>query len=648
VNSPALVAAHRAATRGVARTRFPPEPNGYLHIGHAKSMNLNFEGAFREVGLIAPDAEAGSAVPAGAAGGEFSGYETIFRYDDTNPDAESQEYIDNQAENVRWMGWRPARVTHSSDYFEQLHGFAVELIRRGRAYVCHQTKAEIEASREAAAALHRPAAPGAPPAPAPPAPGAPGAPESPFRDRPAAESLREFALMRAGAYAEGSTSLRLKIDMRSVNPTLWDPVAYRIKYTPHPMTGAAWCIYPSYDFSHALIDSLEHVDFSLCTLEFEVRRELYYWVLRELDVWRPRVWEFARLEITHVQLSKRKILKLVQDGTVRGWDDPRIPTLNGLRRRGYTPQAINAFCRDIGVTRHYNTVQYGKLEHHVRAHLDQVARRDFLVLRPLCVELVGAGVGADEAAAAAFFRLIEAPDFPRDAASPAAPRHALPLTRRLYVEREDFRDEDDPSFFGLAPGKVVGLRYAGLVRVVGVERDAATGEPLLLRCEYDHERRGFADGAGAGAGAAAKVKGNLHWVSGAAPGEEPPRVEVRLYEHLFVTERPGETGDWEREINPHSERVVRDARANPALVARLHAQAAAADAGGAGGVAGGAGAAAPVAGTPLQLERVGYFVVDKDSRLGAAAAGGPPHLVLNQTVGLKENNETKKVKAGKA
>ena len=264
----------------------------------------------------------------------------------------------------------------------------------------------------------------------------------------------------------------------------------------------------------------------------------------------------------------------------------------------------------------------------MRAHLDAVARRDFLVLRPLRVELVGAGVGADEAAAARFFHALEAPDFPRDA-SPSAPRHALPLTRTLYVERDDFRDVDDPSFFGLAPGKVVGLRYAGFVRVLSVERDAATGEPTLLRAEYDHERRGFADGAGGPA--AAKVKGNLHWVSGARPGEEPPAVEVRLYEHLFSTEKPGETGDWEAEINPQSERIVRDARANPGLVARLDA------------LAREAGPAA-AAGTPLQLERVGYFVVDKDSRLGG---GGAPHLVLNQTVGLKENTEVKKVKGAK-
>ena len=412
--------------------------------------------------------------------------------------------------------------------------------------------------------------------------------------------------MRAGAYAEGAASLRLRIDMRSENPTLWDPVAYRIKYTPHPMTRDAWCIYPSYDYSHALIDSLEHVDFSLCTLEFEVRRDLYYWVLRELDVWRPRVWEFARLEITHVQLSKRKILKLVADGKVRGWDDPRIPTLNGLRRRGYTPEAINAFCRDIGVTRHYNQVQYAKLEHHVRASLDACARRDFLVLRPLRVELLG--VAPDFRAA------LEAPDFPRDA---AGARHALPLTRELLVERDDFREVDDAAFFGLAPGKVVGLRYAGYVRVAEVVRDAASGEVALLRCEYDHERRGFADGAGAPG--AAKVKGNIHWVSA-----EAPAVEVRLYEHLFTTETPGSTGDWEAEINAQSERIVADARANPALVAALDAL------------------GARAVGEKFQFERVGYFVVDKDSRLGAG--GAAPRLVLNQTLGLKESVETKKVK----
>ncbi len=265
------------------RTRFPPEPNGFLHIGHAKSMNLNFEGAFRMLGL-APGVG-----------------ETIFRYDDTNPDAESIEYIRSQAENVAWMGWKPVKVTHSADYFPQLFAFALQLIQSGDAFVCHQTKDDIEASREAARLTGR-------------------ATDSPWRNRPVEESLREFEAMRAGKYEEGKATLRMRIDMGSPNATLWDPVAYRIKYTPHPHSGSEWCIYPSYDYSHAIIDSIEHIDYSLCTLEFEVRRDLYYWVLERLDIWRPHVYEFARLNITHVQLSKRKILKLVQTGLVRGWD----------------------------------------------------------------------------------------------------------------------------------------------------------------------------------------------------------------------------------------------------------------------------------------------------------------------------------------
>ncbi len=330
-NSARLVEEHARATGGKVRTRFPPEPNGFLHIGHAKSMNLNFEGAFRLLGL------------------EQGRGETIFRYDDTNPDAESLEYIENQAENVAWMGWRPVRVTHSSNYFDQLFEFALRLIREGKAYVCWQTKEDIEASREIARAKDG------------------RSPNSPWRDRPVEESLREFEAMRAGRYEEGKVSLRLKIDMTSPNPTLWDPVAYRIKYTPHPHTGTAWCIYPSYDYSHCIIDSLEHIDYSLCTLEFEVRRDLYYWVLEQLDIWRPHVWEFARLNITHVQLSKRKILKLVMGGKVRGWDDPRIPTINGLRRRGYTAEALNAFCKDIGVSRSDNVIEHTKLEYHIRA-----------------------------------------------------------------------------------------------------------------------------------------------------------------------------------------------------------------------------------------------------------------------------------------
>jgi glutaminyl-tRNA synthetase len=601
-NSARLAEEHARAMGGRVRTRFPPEPNGFLHIGHAKSMNLNFDGAFRLLG-VAP-----------------GGGETIFRYDDTNPDAESVEYIENQAENVAWMGWKPVRVTHSSDYFPQLYEFAVRLIKMGKAYVCHQTKADIEASREIARAKDGRSA------------------DSPWRNRPVEESLAEFEAMRAGRFEEGAVCLRLKIDMASANPTLWDPVAYRIKYTPHPHTGAAWCIYPSYDFSHSIIDSLEHIDYSLCTLEFEVRRDLYYWTLEALDLWRPHVWEFARLNITHVQLSKRKILSLVTTKRVRGWDDPRIPTINGLRRRGYTAEAINAFCRDIGVSRNDNTVEHSKLEYHIRAwrprarvfvcvcacapsspvrpssppplpvffhpgtHLDEIAPRTFVVLHPLRLELTNLDPS--------FLSVHEAPDFPR---APAAGSHRLTLTNVVYIDVADFREVDAPDYFGLAPGKVAGLRYAGYVRVTEVVRDGA-GRVAGLKGVYDAARS--ADFAGGGA-----VKGNLHWVSGAAPGAAPPAVEVRLYDHLFSTTAPGSTGDWEAELNPASEVVLRDALAAPQLLE----------------------AAAAAGGTRhFQFERVGFFVVDPDSR---AEEG---RLVFNSVVGLKERTETKKARGGEA
>lgn len=580
INSPELKAAHLAVTGGVIRSRFPPEPNGYLHIGHAKSMNLNFEGVFRELGVIDKVTSEGK-----------RSYDTTFRYDDTNPDAESQEYIDNQAENVAWMGWKPARVTHSSDYFNQLFEYAVVLIKAGKAFVCHQTKADIETSREFSALMHKTTTDPAD------LDSLRKKAESPWRNRPIEESLRAFYLMRDGFFAEGSASLRLKIDMASVNPTLWDPVAYRIKYTPHPHTGRTWCIYPSYDYSHCIIDSIEHIDYSLCTLEFEVRRDLYYWVLERLNIWRPHVWEFARLEITYVQLSKRKILKLVNDGTVRGWDDPRIPTINGLRRRGYTAEAINAFCRDIGVTRNTNQVDYRKLEHHVRLHLDGVAKRHFLVLDPLPVHLVN--VPEDYSVE------VDAPDFPRDASLGS---HKLNLSNIIYIDREDFRLEDDPSYYGLAPNKYAGLRYAGYVKIVGVNTSEG-GQIVSLKGEYDHSR----------SASAGKVKGNLHWVSGPAPGQAPPSVQVRLYEHLFTTETPGSTGDWESEINPHSEVVLNTALAPLSLVTSAKA------------------------GDHFQFERAGYFVCDKDSG-SQTVKDVHGRLVFNLTVGLKESIETKKIK----
>lgn len=313
-------------------------------------MKLNFDLVFRTLG-----ADKG---------------ETIFRYDDTNPETEAPIYVKSQAENVSWMGWKPVRVTHSSDYFDELYEFAIELIKKGKAYVCHQTRQEMEISREISRARDG------------------RNPNSPWRDTPVEENLRKFEDMKNGKYEEGAATLRLKIDMTSSNPTLWDPVAYRIKYTPHQNTGDKWCIYPAYDYTHCICDSLEHIDYSLCTLEFEVRRDLYYWILEQLNLWRPHVWEFSRLNITYVQLSKRKILKLVGENKVRGWDDPRIPTINGMRRRGFTAKAINDFCAEIGVTRNENLVDFRMLEYHTRQDLDQIAKRDFLVTYPLEVEMV--------------------------------------------------------------------------------------------------------------------------------------------------------------------------------------------------------------------------------------------------------------------
>jgi glutaminyl-tRNA synthetase len=572
VNSAALLEEHRAATGGKTRTRFPPEPNGYLHIGHAKSMNLNFEGAFKAANVAPGQGE------------------TIFRYDDTNPEKENDVYIRSQADNVQWLGWRPVRVTHSSDYFPQLYDFARQLIKKGKAYVCHQSKEEMEASREIARAKDG------------------RDPHSPWRNRGVEENLREFEAMRDGRYEEGKAVLRLRIDMTHSNPTLWDPVAYRIKYVPHPVTGNAWCIYPNYDFSHCIIDSLEHIDYSLCTLEFEVRRDLYYWTLNELGLYRPHVWEFSRLNITHTMLSKRNILKLVTEQKVRGWDDPRLATINGLRRRGYTPEAMNAFCRDIGVTRNENTILFSRLEHFVRDHLDQIARRAFAVLRPL--RLVLENLPEDHLV------WCEAADFPRD---PALGMHQVPIQRVVYIEQEDFRLQDSGDYYGLAPGKVAGLRYAGFVKVTGHSTDAE-GRVTEVRAQYDHGRcADFAEGK--------KVKGNLHWVCSPTPGQAPEPVEIRLYDHLFATEAPGSTGDWESEINPGSETVLKNCFVDASLL----------------------GLAAPGA-TPksfpapldhFQFERLGYFVVDTDTD------GPSRRLVFNQTVSLKEDTAAKKVRGGK-
>lgn len=344
INTPELLAEHAAATGGKVRTRFPPEPNGYLHVGHAKSMNMNFELAFEKLG-VPPEKR-----------------QTIFRYDDTNPEAESDEYIQSLREDVDWLGWKPDPVTFTSDYFPILHDLAIKLIKSDKAYVCHQTKAEIELCREIAKAKIAD-------------PNAPGDPCSPWRNRPIEESLREFENMRKGKYGASEATLRMKMDMTSPNPNMWDQVAYRIKYVPHPHAGSEWCIYPTYDYTHCIIDSLEHVDYSICTLEFETRRESYFWVLEALGMYRPKVYEMSRLNISYTVLSKRKLLKLVDNKYMSGWDDPRMPTIKGLRRRGYTPSILNEFCRDIGATRNANTVQYERLAAIARAQLHESSPR---------------------------------------------------------------------------------------------------------------------------------------------------------------------------------------------------------------------------------------------------------------------------------
>ena len=579
INSEAHKAAHAKVTGGRVRTRFPPEPNGYLHIGHAKSMCFNFEGAFRVLG--APG-------------------DTIFRYDDTNPEAESQEFIDNIADNVAWLGWTPVKTTYSSDYFDQLHAFAVQLIRAGKAYVCHQTREAMEASREVTRAMHNPAVD--------PSAYAGKVPESPWRDRSVADNLRLFDDMRKGKFAAGAAMLRLKMDMRSNKSVLWDPVAYRIKYVAHPHAGDKWCIYPTYDYTHCIVDSLEHIDYSICTLEFEARRDSYYWLVEALDLWRAQQWEFSRLNITHTVLSKRKLRRLVEARVVRGWDDPRLLTINGLRRRGYTAAGINAFCRDVGVTRNANLIQMARLEHFARNDLDRTSRRGFCVLAPLRVDVTNFGDNPDAVDGTEW---VLAPNFPQDKQRGV---HRVALSAVVYLDRSSFRLEDEKSYYGLAPGKTVRLKYAkGVLTCTGVRR-GDDGAVLSLEATYDRlckdDPRSGKKNALTAAGNKPK-KGAVHWVSSVA-GAKPARAEVRLYSPLFTAEVVGDaTGDWMDDVatDGSSETIISDAMIDMSL--------AKAEAGGEPG------------GPRFQFERVGYFCVDPDSTAR--------RLVFNRTLELKSN-----------
>jgi glutaminyl-tRNA synthetase len=527
---------------GKVTTRFPPEPNGYLHIGHAKSICLNF-------GIA-------QAVP---------GATCNLRFDDTNPSVEDDEFVNSIQEDVRWLGFDWAsRLYFASDYFDALYAIAEKLVSEGKAYVDSQTLEEMRAGRGSFYETGR---------------------LSPYRDRRVAENLEMLRRMRAGEFPDGAHVLRAKIDMQSPNQNLRDPVMYRIKREHHHRTGDRWCIYPMYDFAHGYSDAIEGVTHSICTLEFENHRPLYDWFLDQTPGYdpRPQQTEFARLNLTYMTLSKRKLKQLVDTGHVSGWDDPRMPTLAGLRRRGYTPEAIRAFCDRIGVSKRNSFVDVTLLEHAIREDLNARCPRAMGVLRPLRVVLENYPEGEEET--------FQAPWQPDD---PSRGSRSLPFSRELYVDREDFAEVPPKGWFRLSPGAEVRLRHACIVRCVGVVKDEH-GEVSELRCTWDPESRGgnASDGR--------KIKGTLHWVS----ARHSVPAELRLYDRLFRTERPGEEEgkDLLSELNPHSFETLAG-RVEPALVG-----------------------ARP--GDRVQLERVGYFCVDTDSRPGA--------LVYNRTIGLKDS-----------
>ena len=519
-------------------TRFPPEPNGYLHIGHAKSICLNFGTAEKYAGLC------------------------NLRFDDTNPTKEDTEYVDSIQEDIKWLGfsWGDRRY-YASDYFEKLYEYACALIEQGLAYVDDLTAEEIRAHR---GTLTEPGK------------------ESPYRNRSVAENMALFHRMKEGEFPDGSRVLRAKIDMASPNITMRDPVIYRIAHAAHHRTGDAWCIYPMYDFAHPLSDAIEGITHSLCTLEFEDHRPFYDWLLDVLGFdknTRPRQIEFARLNVTNTITSKRKLRQLVEEGHVRGWDDPRMPTISGLRRRGFTPAAIRDFCERIGVAKSNSTVDVAMLEHCVREDLNEHAARVMAVLRPLKVVLTNYPEGETEE--------LLAENHPTRGG-----KRYVPFSRELYIEREDFMEEPPKKFFRLRPGGEVRLKHAYIIKCEEVVKDER-GEITELRCTYDPESKS------GGSAANRKVKGTLHWVS----AKDALDAEVRLYDYLLKTE--GEpSDDFIASLNPHSLEVIEGAKVEPSL-------------------------ARTAEGTHYQFLRTGYFVADKDTE--------PQKLVFNRVVGLKDS-----------
>jgi glutaminyl-tRNA synthetase len=539
-----IVDADRAAGKngGRVHTRFPPEPNGYLHIGHAKSICLNY-------GLAKEN------------GGKFN-----LRFDDTNPAKEEQEYVDSIIDDVRWLGadWED-RLFFASDYFDQLYQWAVQLIKAGNAYVCDLTADEMREHRGTLTAPGR---------------------NSPYRDRSVEENLDLFERMKAGEFPDGSRTLRAKIDMASPNMNMRDPVMYRVKHAHHHRTGDKWCVYPSYDYTHGQSDSIEGITHSICTLEFENHRPLYDWFCRELGIHHPQQIEFARLNLSYSVMSKRKLLQLVQEKHVSGWDDPRMLTIRGLRRRGYTPEAIRAFCERIGVAKFNSTIDMAWLEEAVREHLNEAAPRRMAVLRPLRVVLTN--VGAEEPLT------FLAPNHPQKL---DLGQREVPLTREIFIEHDDFMEDAPNKFFRLKPGGDVRLRSAGIITCDNVIK-SADGEVVSLECTFDPD-------------SSRKVKGTIHWVS----AELAIDAEVRLYDHLFAVENPDDAPEGKTfldNLNPHSLEIVRG-KLEPSLKEAR-------------------------GGEHFQFERLGYFYVDPvDSR--------PGHPVFNRTVTLRDTRGKEQGKA---
>ena len=539
-----IVAEDRRQNKNDGRvvTRFPPEPNGYLHIGHAKSICLNFGLAAENNGVC------------------------HLRFDDTNPTKEDVEYVESIQEDVRWLGfeWHD-KLFYASDYFEQLYQYAVQLVKAGKAYVCSLSPEEM---REYRGTLTEPGK------------------DSPYRTRSVAENLDLFERMRAGEFPEGAHTLRAKIDMASGNLNMRDPVMFRILHATHHRTGDKWCIYPMYDYAHCVSDAIEGITHSICTLEFEDHRPLYDWFLDALQTpCHPQQIEFARLNLSYTLMSKRKLLQLVNQRHVSNWDDPRMPTISGLRRRGYTPESIRAFCERIGVAKRDSVVDIALLEHCLREDLNKRAQRVMAVLHPLRVVIDNYPTGQVEE--------MEAVNNPEDSSMGT---RQVPFSRVLYIEHEDFREDPPRQFFRLAPGREVRLRYAYYITCTGVVKDERTGEVVELRCTYDPATRGgwAPDGR--------QVKSTIHWVSAA----HAIPVQVRLYDHLFLNPDPGadeDGGDLAKSLNPKSLEVLRGCQLEPSL-------------------------AGATPGSRYQFERQGYFCVDLDTRPGA--------LVFNRTVTLRD------------